>query len=44
MCQDYPPPLPRNDNQFTVAKNEREREREWADISSGSIIMPNKLN
>lgn len=42
MCQDYPPPLPRNDNQFTVAKNERERE--WADISSGSIIMPNKLN
>lgn len=27
MCQDYPPPpLPRNDNQFTVAKNERERE------------------
>lgn len=39
-----PPPLPRNDNQFTVSKNEREREREWADISSGSIIIPNKLN
>lgn len=27
-----------------VVKNEREREREWVDISLGFIIMLNKLN